>query len=219
MLPDLTAIEARIIGSLIEKSIITPDQYPMTLNALTAACNQKSSREPVMNLNQGEVQRTLRNLEARHLVMADENFRSRVEKYRHRFCNTRYSDLQFSDAELAIVCLLLLRGAQTAGELRARSGRLHAFADNDEVVTALEGLMRRTEPVVVKLPRRAGRRDAEFMHVFAGPVDVEAAEEAAAAAKPAGRATPSVADLAARIETLEAEMARLRALVEGNTPG
>ena len=219
MLPELNPIEARIVGSLIEKSIITPEQYPMTLNALTAACNQKSSREPVMNLTQGEVQRTLRTLEARHLVMADENFRSRVEKYRHRFCNTRYSDLQFSDAELAIVCLLLLRGAQTAGELRARSGRLHTFADNDEVLTALEGLTRRTEPVVVKLPRRAGRRDAEFMHVFAGPIDVEAVDEPAPPAKPAGRATPSVAELASRIETLEAEMARLRALVEGDRPG
>ena len=126
----LNDTEARVIGCLIEKSVVTPDQYPMTLNALTNACNQKSSRNPVMALTQGEVQHAIRELEAKHLVQTNENFKSRVEKYTQRFCNTRYSDLQFSDAELAVVCLLLLRGPQTPGELRSRSGRLHSFADN-----------------------------------------------------------------------------------------
>ena len=133
----LNDTEARVIGCLIEKSVVTPDQYPLTLNALTNACNQKSSRNPVMSLSQGEVQHAIRELESRHLVRTDENFKSRVEKYAQRFCNTRYSNLQFSDAELAIVCLLLLRGPQTPGELRSRSGRLHAFADNAAVVEAL----------------------------------------------------------------------------------
>ena len=126
----LNDTEASVIGCLIEKSVVTPDQYPMTLNALTNACNQKSSRNPVMALTQGEVQHAIRELEAKHLVQTNENFKSRVEKYTQRFCNTRYSDLQFSDAELAVVCLLLLRGPQTPGELRSRSGRLHSFADN-----------------------------------------------------------------------------------------
>ena len=97
----LNDIEARIIGCLIEKSIVTPDQYPLTLNALTNACNQKSSRDPMMSLTQGQVQHTIRELENKHLVRTEENFKSRVEKYVQRFCNTRYSDLQFSDAELA----------------------------------------------------------------------------------------------------------------------
>jgi len=143
VLPELTDKEARVIGCLIEKSVVTPDQYPLTLNALTSACNQKSSRDPVMNLTQGEVQHTIRELEGKHLVRTDENFKSRTEKYIQRFCNTRYSDFQFDDPQLAIVCLLLLRGPQTPGELRARSGRLHAFADNSAVVAALTSLMER----------------------------------------------------------------------------
>ena len=125
-LEELDDKEARVIGCLIEKSIVTPDQYPLTLNALTNACNQKSSRDPVMALTQGEVQHTIRTLEAKHFVRTEENFKSRTEKYSQRFCNSRYSELQFSDAEVAIVCLLLLRGPQTPGELRARSGRLLA---------------------------------------------------------------------------------------------
>ena len=143
MLQKLEDNEARIIGCLIEKSIVTPDQYPLTLNAMTNACNQKSARNPVMALQPGEVQHALRVLEAKHLVRMEENFKSRTEKYTQRFCNTRYSDLQFDAPELAIVCLLLLRGPQTPGELRARSGRLHTFSDNEEVVIAANSLIDR----------------------------------------------------------------------------
>ena len=161
----LNETEARVIGCLIEKSIVTPDQYPLTLNALNNACNQKSSREPVMSLTQGEVQHAIRELEDKHFVRTDENFKSRVEKYSQRFCNTRYSNLQFSDGELAIVCLLLLRGPQTPGELRSRSGRLHTFEDNAEVVQDLTNLAEReSDPLVVKLPRTPGRKDSEYMH-------------------------------------------------------
>ena len=212
MQTQLNATEARIIGCLIEKSIVTPDQYPLTLNALTNACNQKSSREPVMSLTQGEVQHTVRELEAKHLVRTDENFKSRVEKYAQRFCNTRYSNLQFSDAELAIVCLLLLRGPQTPGELRARSGRLHSFEDNAEVVQALAGLIEREpDPLVVKLPKTLGRKDSEYMHLFSGPIDVQAhaskAREQRATRGPAGQ---SIAELEARVARLEAEVAAIR---------
>ena len=161
MLPQLDAIEARVIGCLIEKSIVTPDQYPLTLNALTNACNQKSSRDPVMSLTQGEIQHAIRMLESKHLARVEENFKSRAEKYTQRFCNSRYSEQQFDAAQLAVVCLLLLRGPQTPGELRARSGRLHTFADNEEVVIAANGLIEREgEPMLVKLPRRSGRKDA-----------------------------------------------------------
>ena len=209
---ELTDKEARVIGCLIEKSIVTPDQYPMTLNALTNACNQKSSREPVMSLTQGEVQHTVRELESKHLVRTDENFKSRVEKYSQRFCNTRYSDLQFSDAELAIVCLLLLRGPQTPGELRSRSGRLHTFDDPSDVVAALEGLRKRDGgALVVKLPRTPGRRDSEYMHLFSGPVDVEAhVSQAREERTSAPRERASVSELEERVSRLEAEVAALK---------
>jgi len=208
----LDAAEARVIGCLIEKSIVTPDQYPLTLNALTNACNQKSSRDPVMSLTQGEVQHTVRELSDKHLVRIDENFKSRVEKYTQRFCNSRYSDLQFTDGELAIVCLLLLRGPQTPGELRSRSGRLHSFSDNADVVRALDGLMNREgDPLVVKLPRTPGRKDSEYMHLFSGPVDVEAHASQAREERPArSRDGQSVAELAQRVSRLEAEVAAIK---------
>ena len=211
MSPNLTAIEIRIIGCLIEKSVVTPDQYPLTLNALTNACNQKSSRSPVMSLQQGEVQRTIRELESKTLVRVDENFKSRVEKYVQRFCNTRYSDYQFDPPQLAIVCLLLLRGPQTPGELKARSGRLHSFADSAAVVNALKMLIEwQGNALVVQLPRTPGRQDSEYMHLFAGPIDIEAhamQAQVVAAAGPSGRS--SVSELEQRVSNLEAAVAEL----------
>lgn len=210
--------EARVIGCLIEKSIVTPDQYPMTLNALTNACNQKSSREPVMSLTQGEVQHTIRMLEGKHLVQTNENFKSRAEKYTQRFCNTRYSDLQFSDAEMAIVCLLLLRGPQTPGEFRSRSGRLHSFADSSEVVQTLNSLTERdTGPLIVKLPKAPGRKDSEYMHLFSGPVDIEAHVSQAREHRPSSSGERhSVAELAERVSQLEAELAALKEKIGGD---
>jgi len=215
VLPEFSDIEARIIGCLIEKSVVTPDLYPLTLNALTNACNQKSGRNPVMALQQGEVQRTIRLLEAKHLVRMDENFKSRTEKYTQRFCNTRYSNLQFDDAQLAIVCLLLLRGPQTPGEIRARSGRLHTFTDNDEVVISLDSLIEREgEPMLVKLPRTPGRKDSEYMHLFSGPVDMEAhATQAQAVKATASSERVSVVELAERVSQLEMVVAELKAKI------
>jgi hypothetical protein len=212
VLQPLEDIEARIIGCLIEKSIVTPDQYPLTLNGLTNACNQKSARNPVMALQRGEIQHALRVLEAKHLVQMEENFKSRTEKYLQRFCNTRYSDLDFDPAELAVVCLLLLRGPQTPGELRARSGRLHAFADNVEVLAALKRLMvRDADPLVVELPRTPGRKDSEYMHLFGGPIDLEAYATSAKSAAPAVSSKQvSVAELAERVSSLESELAELK---------
>ena len=212
MSPNLTASEVRVIGCLIEKSVVTPDQYPLTLNALVNACNQKSSRNPVMSLQQGEVQHTIRDLETKTLVRVDENFKSQVEKYIQRFCNTRYSDYQFDPPQLAIVCLLLLRGPQTPGELKARSGRLYSFADNAAVAEALKMLIEwESGPLVMKLPRTPGRQDAEYMHLFCGPVDVAAHAEraqAAAAASPSGGSR--VSELEQRVSRLEAEVAELK---------
>jgi len=215
VLTELSEVEARVIGCLIEKSIVTPDQYPMTLNALTNACNQKTSREPVMALNQGEVQHTVRVLEENHLARTEENFKSRAEKYSQRFCGTRYSDLQLNPAQVAIICLLLLRGPQTPGELKARSGRLHNFADNADVVVALDSLIQREgEAFVVKLPRTSGRKDSEYMHLFCGPIDMdEYASQAAVTKSTAGSGHGSVADLSERVSKLEAEVAELKSLL------
>lgn len=213
MLPHLTPEEARVVGCLMEKSVVTPDQYPLTLNALTNACNQKSAREPVMSLDPGEVQRAARQLRDKHLVQIDENFRTGVEKYKQRLCNTTFSDFQFDSAQFAIMTLLLLRGPQTPGELKARSGRLHTFEDNAAVVDALAGLTEgEDDPLVVKLPRTPGRKDAEYMHQLCGPVDVEAYASRAAAAKPEGGGR--VAELTRRVAELEAEVAELKARLE-----
>jgi len=215
VLQELNENEARVIGCLIEKSIVTPDQYPMTLNALTNACNQKSSRDPVMSMSQGEVQHTIRVLEEKHLARTEENFKSRTEKYSQRFCSTRYSDLQLDSAQVAVVCLLLLRGPQTPGELKARSGRLHNFADNSELVVTLDSLANREcDALLVKLPRTVGRKDSEYMHLFFGPIDLEAYASQIRAAKPsAASAQSNVAELTERIEKLEAEVAELRNLL------
>jgi uncharacterized protein YceH (UPF0502 family) len=215
VLTELNEIEARVIGCLIEKSIVTPDQYPITLNALTNACNQKSSRDPVMSLSQGEVQHTIRMLEEKHLARTEENFKSRTEKYSQRFCSTRYSDLQLDPAQVAVVCLLLLRGPQTPGELKARSGRLHNFADNSEVVVTLDSLANREcDALLLKLPRAAGRKDSEYMHLFSGKIDLEEYASQTRAAKPlAGSPQSNIAELIERIEKLEAEVAELKILL------
>lgn len=212
MLPDLTANEARVLGCLMEKSVVTPDQYPLTLNALTNACNQKSARDPVMSLEQGVVQRTARDLAEKNFAREEENFRSGVAKYNQRFCNSTFSDYQFDPAQFAIVCLLLLRGAQTPGELRARSGRLHTFADNAEVVAALTSLIEREgDALVVQLPRTPGRKDSEYMHLFCGPIDVEAhAARAQAATASATSERVTVTELERRVSKLEVEVTELK---------
>ena len=225
---ELSQREARIIGCLMEKSVVTPDQYPMTLNALTNACNQKSSRDPVMNLDSGEVLHTLRALQDKHLVRAEENFKTRVEKFTHRLCNTPFSDYEFDPAQFAVMTVLLLRGPRTPGELKANVGRLHTFADNAEVQETLNSLMdRESGPVVVKLPRTPGRRDNEYAHLLSGPV-TGTAEAPAAAISPSPSDPPSAtaagpdpaapaatdnhrAELETRLAALETEMASLRA--------
>jgi uncharacterized protein YceH (UPF0502 family) len=217
MLPlNLSANEARIIGCLMEKSVTTPDQYPLTLNALTNACNQKSSREPVMSLPQGGVQHDARLLESKHLLRIEDSFKRGVEKYAQRLCNTSFSELQFDAAQFAIVCLLLLRGPQTPGELKTRSGRLHEFADNAAVAEALTGLIEREgEALAVQLPRTPGRKDAEYMHLFSGPVDMQAhAEKARSESGSGSSARVSMAELAQRVSDLETEIAELRKLME-----
>lgn len=211
-----TPNEARVIGCLMEKAVITPDQYPLSLNALVNACNQKSSRDPVLSLDPGTVQRTVNDLVQRKLVLI-ENFGSRVDKYRQRFCNTQFGEIKLDAAGYAIVCLLLLRGPQTPGELRAHSGRLHEFADTDAVEAALEALLERPDgALVARLPREPRRKDHTYAHLFGGPIAsapkeaVEPGPAAVAAPASAARSADRVAELEARVGTLERELRELK---------
>lgn len=169
---NLSAHETRVIGCLIEKEITTPDQYPLSLNALTSACNQKSNREPVLALDEATVQQTLDELIKKRLVLDKSGFGSRVVKYQHRFCNSEFGNLKFSDQELGIICVLLLRGPQTPGELRTRTNRLCKFDDVHEVESTLARLVERDDgPFVVCLPREAGKRESRYAHLFSGEVE------------------------------------------------
>ncbi|WP_261883942.1 YceH family protein [Vibrio pelagius] len=210
----LSAIEARIIGCLIEKEVTTPDHYPLTLNSLTTACNQKSNREPVLSLSESDVLDAVDGLISRRLVSDESGFNSRVSKYQHRFCNTEFGDLQFTDQERAIICCMLLRGAQTPGELRTRTGRLANFTDVKEVEAVLDKLAAREEgALVVKLPREAGKRESRYQHLLSGEVDVEALASAAPAMV-SGSSNERVEALEAEVESLKKELAELKALVE-----
>ena len=204
---ELSPLEARVIGCLIEKQITTPDQYPLSLNALVNACNQKSNRDPVMEVDEVTIQGTVDQLARKHFVVEKSGFGSRVPKFQHRFCNTEYGTLKLTAQELAIVCELLLRGPQTPGELRTRASRMAPFSEVGQVEAALESLRTREDgPFVVRLPREPGRRDSRYAHLFSGAVAVAAIEDA-----PQTVAVANVAaETPARLDRLEEQVRRLR---------
>ena len=203
---ELSPIEARVIGCLIEKQITTPDQYPLSLNALVNACNQKSNRDPVMSVDEAGVQTTLDHLSRKHLVIEKSGFGSRVPKYQHRFCNTEFGSLKFTPQELAIVCELLLRGPQTPGELRTRAARMAPFSEVGQVETALESLSSRADgPFVVRLPREPGRRDSRYAHLFSGAVTIPAPTEESITG-PSMASAPALS----RLERVEEELRQLK---------
>ena len=205
---ELNPTEMRVIGCLMEKEVTTPDQYPLSLNALVNACNQKSNREPVMTCSEGDVQEAVDALTARSLVTEISSFNSRVSKYQHRFCNTEFSDLQFSAAQTAILCLLFLRGPQTPGELRSRSGRLHNFANREEVEAALSALQSMTGgPFVQALPREAGKRESRYLACFMDPA--EQAQWAAQVTEAASACSSIDSDMEDRMAQLERQVAQL----------
>jgi len=209
---ELEPLEARVIGCMIEKQITTPDQYPLSLNALVNACNQKSNRDPVMSVDEPTVQRTIDALSRKHLVLERSGFGSRVSKYQHLFCNTEYGSLKLSAQELAIVCELLLRGPQTPGELRSRAGRMASFSDVSEVEAALQALLERDSgPLVARLPREPGRRESRYMHLFSGEPPPRVPEEEGAAAREGLALTGGGDGLADRVARLEDEVRQLRA--------
>ena len=200
----LSGTEARVIGCLLEKQVTTPEQYPLSVNAVTMACNQKTNREPVMNLGEHDVQDIQDELVKSHYLRTVSGFGNRVTKYEQRFCNSEFGDLKLSQAEVAVITTLLLRGAQTPGELRTRASRMHEFSDMQEVEQTLEGLATRDDgPYVVRLAREPGKRESRYMHLFCGEV------EASTMATDAGSAVVNDS-LTARVEALEDEVAGLK---------
>ncbi|MEO1574743.1 MAG: DUF480 domain-containing protein [Pseudomonadota bacterium] len=207
---DLTPSQLRVLGALLEKQITTPDQYPLTLKSLVSACNQKSNREPVMSLSEAVVQDTVAELDALYLVSQRAEYGSRVTKHRQRFCNTEFGTLNFEPGELAVVVLLMLRGPQTPGELRSRSGRLHAFESVNEVVDALSSLGSREDgPFVVMLEREPGRRENRYAHCLGDAAPVPATTESTGAPVRVPSAPERVESTTTRLDTLEARVHQL----------
>lgn len=204
---ELTPLEARVIGCLLEKQVTTPEQYPLSINGVVTACNQKTNREPVLALSEAEVQDLLDTLVKRHYLRTVSGFGNRVTKYEQRFCNSEFGDLKLSSAEIALITTLLLRGAQTPGELRGRAQRMYEFADMAEVDATLERLATREDgPFVMRLPREPGKRESRYMHLFSGEMEV--------LAQVADDVSPADEDLRARVETLEGEVAELKARLD-----
>ena len=205
--------EARVIGCLLEKEITTPDQYPLSLNALTNACNQKTNREPVLELSEAVVQQAVDSLMKKHLVSdRSAGYGGRVTKYKHRFCNTEFGSLKFSKQELGIICVLLLRGPQTPGELRARTNRMCTFTDAAHVETTLENLMAREDgPFIARLARAPGARESRYAHLFSG--NIESVDEPAAAEE----SVPGAPTLSQRVGELEERVGQLRAEIDALT--
>ena len=204
-MPDqINPVEARILGALVEKQLTTPEYYPLTLNALVNACNQKNNRDPVMSLSENEVSTAIEHLRDRNLVYVFYGSTSRVPKYKHML--PTYYELE--PAEVAVMAVLMLRGPQTMGELRERTGRMQQFSGLDEVQQTLSALAAREDPLVLRLERLAGQKDARFAQLLTGPIDVDAL---AAAHPPRAQATESANE---RIASLEAEVQRLAAEIE-----
>ena len=203
-IPQLTATEVRVLGSLIEKAVTTPDYYPLSLNALTNACNQLTNREPVMSLDDGVVSRAVDSLREKRFATSFHGAESRVAKFKHTLTDA----ILLTPAEVAVLCVLFLRGPQTIGELRTRGERFFPFEALTEVEETLQGLATRTpEALVVKLPRQPGMKEPRYTHLLSGPI--EAAFPTAVPA-PVDAAASSISPESARIAALEAEAATLR---------
>ena len=203
--------EIRVLGCLIEKEVTTPDLYPLSLNALQNACNQKSNREPITNYSTSELQTIIDELIDKTLITDISTFNSRVAKYQHRFCNTEFSDLQFDAKELAILCLLFLRGPQTAGEIKSRSNRLCHFESLDDVEFTLESLNQQPGgPFIFPLAKEAGKRERRYMHAFGNNVSDDITTPFVTSSHlPPTQNKDAITELSARVDSLEAQVATL----------
>lgn len=203
----------RVLGVLIEKELSTPEYYPLTLNALTNGCNQKSNRDPVVAYQESEVRYALEELQKRRLVGHASGAGARAEKFRHAMAE----QVGLDERERAVLATLLLRGPQTIGEIRVHTGRMAEFASLDDAAATVRALQDREEPLVVQLPVQPGKKEARMAHLLAGPIDLEALEaESAAALPPASGSSLSeeLADIKARLSDLEEAFARFRAQFE-----
>ncbi|OEU75044.1 MAG: hypothetical protein BA864_12575 [Desulfuromonadales bacterium C00003093] len=205
---EITPVEARIIGAFIEKELTTPDYYPLSSNALTNACNQKSNRNPVMQLAEVEVNETVEQLRRKGLAMQSQDAGSRVKKYRH----TLRERLYLEDHELAILAELLLRGAQTPGELRSRADRMAGFSDLTKVDQAVQELMDQEPPMVVKLDRQPGRKEHRYAHLLSGPITEEATSDQTMTQQntPISALENELAELRAELAALKLDFAEFR---------
>ncbi|MFO6425337.1 YceH family protein [Motilimonas sp. KMU-193] len=212
---NLSLFETRVLGCLFEKAVTTPDYYPLTANGLLTACNQKSNRDPVLEMSELELQNTLDLLVKKRLVTVESGFGSRVNKYAHRFCNTEFGELKLSEAELALICVLFLRGPQTPGELRSRTQRLHNFSDVAEVESTLDAMAQRSPALVQKLPRQAGKRESRYLHLFAdSDMEMDAESQPEVSELSSGQQS-EMAQLKAEVETLKQQVAQLQQQVQG----
>ncbi|HEV7395955.1 MAG TPA: YceH family protein [Pyrinomonadaceae bacterium] len=212
MITELSDIEVRVLGSLVEKQVTTPEYYPLTLNALTLACNQKNNRSPVTSYSETAVSAALETLREKNLAYVFYGSTSRVPKYKHVLPEV----MHLSQAELALMCVLLLRGPQTPGELATRAFRLYEFSGLEEVETTLGSLMsREPDPLVMRLPRQAGQKEARFAHLLAGEVAIDETREEVAPARSRGRDNDRVATLEAEVERLRGDVMMLKEQFEG----
>ena len=204
----LNEIEARIVGCLIEKEATTPDYYPLTLNALVAACNQKSNRFPVVEYDEKTVNHALEDLREKNIVYVFYGSTSRVPKYKHILPKL----LEIDRHEVAVICVLLLRGFQTIGELRERTQRIYEFESLEEVHQTLEELKKREEPLIIELPKQPGQKEARYAHLLSGEISVEAMEMVHHS--PSQAKQEQIAKLESEIEELKTNFAALRAEFE-----
>lgn len=205
----LSEVETRILGALVEKQLTTPEYYPLTLNALVAACNQKTNREPVVAFTEETVTTALENLREKNIVYVFYGSTSRVAKYKHILPEV----YELNEGETALIAVLMLRGAQTLGELRERTGRLYEFSGLGEVNETLEGLMRRDEPLVIRLERQAGQKEIRFAHLLGDEIPAQSANSSGA--KPISNSqTERIEKLESEIETLREEISAQRQTFE-----
>jgi len=201
----LTVAEARVLGALVEKEITTPDYYPMSMNALVNACNQRSNREPVMDLDEEAVRQALHGLEDLRLAGRARGADGRVTKYEHWLGEA----FNFNRAETALLCVLLLRGPQTPGELRGRTERLHRFDEISEVLAGLQKLMEREPSLVAVLPRQPGTKESRYAHLLSGNVESAVAAENALVRPDSGISSGQITGLEERVGQLESTVAEL----------
>lgn len=203
--------ETRVLGVLFEKEVTTPEQYPLSLNTVVNACNQKSNRDPVLSWDEGEVQEIIDELIEKRLVKAEAGYGSRVVKYKHWFCNTEFGDFNLTKQELGIICVLFLRGPQTPGELRTRTNRLCDFTSVGDVEVALNGLMTRDDgPFAMKLEREPGKREARYAHLFCGEVEIEKVESTASSSMNNVQSSVARTGTTDRVAKLEEQVVELQ---------